>query len=159
MYPTASTEQQSISPSVQCKPWEKSSRGKCVCKMPFECGYVYSANHQCGHMTFCKLDWFDWIAYSCGYCFLWWFLFFVTSPSLEMCAMSPVSRKSALLNVCKMHVLQCMRKDHMIAEDSTCKWPERNTTGCTNCHMWETCDGRDIQGYKQSLVTYSICKL
>ncbi|XP_044052033.1 complement component C7 isoform X2 [Siniperca chuatsi] len=86
-------------PLVQCKPWEKSSRGKCVCKMPFEC-----------------------------------------RSSLEMCATIPVSRKSILLNVCKMHVLQCMGKNHTIAEDSTCKWPERSTTGCTNCHMWETCD-------------------
>lgn len=69
-----------------------------------------------------------------------------------MCAAASVGRKSALLNVCKMHVLQCMGKNHTIAEDSTCKWPERNTTGCTNCHMWETCDGRDIQGYKRSMI-------
>ncbi|XP_070759916.1 complement component C7 [Enoplosus armatus] len=86
-------------PSVQCKPWEKSSRGKCICKLPFEC-----------------------------------------SSSLEMCATIPVSDKSVPLNVCKMHALQCMGKNYTIAEDSTCKWPERSTTGCTNCHMWETCD-------------------
>nr|XP_046243678.1 complement component C7 [Scatophagus argus] len=90
---------QQISPLVQCEPWQKSSRGKCVCKMPYECG-----------------------------------------SSLEACATTAVSRKSVLLNVCKMHALKCMGKSHMIAEDSTCKWPERNTTGCTNCHMWETCD-------------------
>lgn len=46
MYPTVITKQQHISPSPQCKPWEKSSRGKCVCKMPFECRYVYFTNHQ-----------------------------------------------------------------------------------------------------------------
>ncbi|KAI3372037.1 hypothetical protein L3Q82_006906 [Scortum barcoo] len=62
------------------------------------------------------------------------------NPSLELCAMSPTSQKSSLLNVCKMHVLQCMGKGHLIAEDSTCKWPERTTTGCTSCRMWETCD-------------------
>lgn len=28
---------QVVHPVVQCKPWEKSARGKCVCKMPFEC--------------------------------------------------------------------------------------------------------------------------
>ncbi|XP_045890547.1 complement component C7 [Micropterus dolomieu] len=93
------TQQEPTSISVQCKPWEKSSRGKCVCKMPFEC-----------------------------------------SSSLEMCATSPGSKKSLLLNVCKMHALQCMGKNHVIAEDSTCRWPERDTTGCTSCHMWETCD-------------------
>ncbi|XP_029295538.1 complement component C7 isoform X2 [Cottoperca gobio] len=65
---------------------------------------------------------------------------FECSSSLEVCATTSVSRKSILLNVCKMHALQCMGKNQMIAEDSTCKWPERNTTGCTNCHMWETCD-------------------
>ncbi|XP_035514577.1 complement component C7 [Morone saxatilis] len=93
------TPQQPISPLVQCKLWEKSVRGRCVCKMPFEC-----------------------------------------SSSLEVCATAAVGRKSVLLNVCKMHVLQCMGKIHSIVDDSTCNWPERNTTGCTKCHMWETCD-------------------
>ncbi|KAK9522900.1 hypothetical protein VZT92_019337 [Zoarces viviparus] len=92
--------QQRSSPVVQCKPWEKSSKGKCVCKMPFEC----------------------------------------SSSSLEVCATNPVNRKSVLLNVCKMHALQCMGKNYTIAEDNACKWPEHNTTGCINCHMWETCD-------------------
>ncbi|XP_008282266.1 complement component C7-like [Stegastes partitus] len=39
-----------------------------------------------------------------------------------------------------MQALQCMGKNHVIAEDSTCVWPQRNTTGCTGCHMWEICD-------------------
>ncbi|XP_056275796.1 complement component C7 isoform X1 [Pseudoliparis swirei] len=95
-----STPQPRSSPVVQCQPWEKSSRGKCVCKMPFEC----------------------------------------SSSSLEVCATNPVNRRTVLLNVCKMHALHCMGKTQMIAEDSTCKWPERNTTGCTMCHMWEACD-------------------
>lgn len=93
------TVPQVIAPLVQCKPWEKSSRGKCVCKMPFEC-----------------------------------------SLSLEVCASPVVRRKTVLLNVCKMHALQCMGKNHVIEEDVACNWPERNTTGCANCHMWETCD-------------------
>ncbi|XP_020502100.2 complement component C7 isoform X1 [Labrus bergylta] len=91
--------QQVVTPFVQCKPWEKSTRGKCVCKMPYEC-----------------------------------------SSSLEMCATSHVTGKSILLNVCKIRALQCMGKNHTIAENSACKWPERNTTGCANCRMWETCD-------------------
>uniref|UniRef100_A0A3Q3K8P3 Complement component C7 n=2 Tax=Monopterus albus TaxID=43700 RepID=A0A3Q3K8P3_MONAL len=97
------TPQQPTVPSVQCKPWEKSARGTCVCKMPFEC-----------------------------------------SSSLELCATNPRSGKSVLLNVCKMHTLQCMGKSQAIAEDSTCKWPQRKTTGCTDCHMWETCDDQTI---------------
>uniref|UniRef100_A0A7N6A733 Complement component C7 n=1 Tax=Anabas testudineus TaxID=64144 RepID=A0A7N6A733_ANATE len=72
--------------------------------------------------------------------FLTIFCFFNTSSSLELCATSPGSTKSVLMNVCKMHALQCMKKNQIIAEDSTCKWPQRNTTGCTNCHMWESCD-------------------
>ncbi|KAM8886294.1 complement component C7 [Spinachia spinachia] len=84
---------------AQCEPWEKFHKGKCVCKMPFEC-----------------------------------------SSSLEVCATNPVSRKSVLLNVCKMHALLCMGSIHNVAEDSSCKWPEPSTTGCTNCRMWETCD-------------------
>ncbi|XP_074493748.1 complement component C7 [Sebastes fasciatus] len=90
---------QLISPLLQCKPWEKFSNGKCVCKKMSEC-----------------------------------------SSSLEVCATNPVNGKSVNLNVCKMHALQCMGKNLTIVEDSICKWPERNTTGCTNCHMWETCD-------------------
>ncbi|XP_028270432.1 complement component C7 [Parambassis ranga] len=85
-------------PSVQCKVWEKPLRGKCVCKMPYECG-----------------------------------------SSLELCATISVGRQS-YLSVCKMHALQCMGKNPVIAEDSACKWPQRNTAGCTGCHMWETCD-------------------
>uniref|UniRef100_UPI0037E76B72 complement component C7 n=1 Tax=Semicossyphus pulcher TaxID=241346 RepID=UPI0037E76B72 len=94
-----SMQQRSISPVMQCNPWERSTRGKCVCKMPFEC-----------------------------------------SSSLEICATTTATGRSVLLNVCKMQALQCMGKKHVIAEDSACMWPERNTTGCTNCHMWETCD-------------------
>ncbi|CAJ1069014.1 complement component C7-like isoform X3 [Xyrichtys novacula] len=32
-----SAPQKLTPPTVLCKPWEKSARGKCVCKMPFEC--------------------------------------------------------------------------------------------------------------------------
>ncbi|XP_071401707.1 complement component C7 [Centroberyx affinis] len=88
-----------ISDIVQCKPWEKFSKGKCVCRMPFEC-----------------------------------------TSSLELCATNPVRGSTALLNVCKMHALQCLRKNHMLAEDSACQWPQRTTTACTKCHMWESCD-------------------
>ncbi|KAK5871044.1 hypothetical protein PBY51_003946 [Eleginops maclovinus] len=87
------------SSSLVCQPWEKSSRGKCVCKMPFEC-----------------------------------------SSSLEVCVTTSVGRSPILLNVCKMHALQCLGKNQTIADESTCQWPERITTGCTKCHMWETCD-------------------
>lgn len=104
-------------------------------------------------ITFCKMDWFDELF---CYCVWWWFL--STSSSLEVCATTFVNRKSVLLNVCKMHALQCMGKNYTIAEDSTCKWPEHNTTGCTNCHMWETCDGRDISKLK-TIHYKSICNL
>uniref|UniRef100_A0A671V825 Complement component C7 n=1 Tax=Sparus aurata TaxID=8175 RepID=A0A671V825_SPAAU len=94
-----SATQQVISPVVQCNPWQKSSRGTCVCKRPFECG-----------------------------------------SSLDVCATTANRTKSVPLTVCKMHALQCRRKKNMLAADSTCNWPVRSTTGCTNCHMWETCD-------------------
>lgn len=76
------------------------------------------------------------------------FFFFGSSSSLDVCASSAttVSRKSILLNVCKMHALKCIGKNHMIVEDSTCTWPERSTTGCAKCHIWETCNGRNIKG-------------
>ncbi|KAF3695670.1 Complement component C7 Precursor [Channa argus] len=96
---SADTAEERVTPSVQCKLWEKMSRGKCVCKMPYEC-----------------------------------------TSSLELCVTTPGSRRSVFLNVCKMHALQCLGKSQRIAEDNSCKWPQRNTTGCTNCHMWETCD-------------------
>ncbi|XP_019958304.2 complement component C7 [Paralichthys olivaceus] len=62
------------------------------------------------------------------------------SSSLELCANTHASStKSVLLSVCQMHTLQCAGKEVTVAEDSTCMLPQRNTTGCTNCHMWETC--------------------
>lgn len=69
----------------------------------------------------------------------------VTSSSLEVCGTTAARRRSLLLSVCKMHVLECLGKAHIIDADTSCKWPQRNTTGCKNCHMWETCDGRDIK--------------
>lgn len=142
------------SPLVQCKPWEKSVRGTCVCKMPFECRYVYSTYHQFCHVTFYKLDWFD----SLVLCVTVFHDDFLISSSLEVCATSAGRRKSVLLNVCKMHALQCMGKNQIIAEDSTCKWPVGNRS-CTNCHMWETCDGRDFKKLQQPLTACSICHL
>lgn len=95
-----SAQQPQISALVQCNPWEKVSRGNCVCKLPFEC-----------------------------------------SSSLELCATNPVSGKSVLINVCKMHALKCVGKTHVIAEDGICIWTQRDANaGCTKCHMWETCD-------------------
>ncbi|XP_061585342.1 complement component C7 [Cololabis saira] len=62
------------------------------------------------------------------------------SSSLEVCAASPAGRRFIPITVCKMHALQCMGKKHEVAEHGNCAWPQRNTTGCTNCHMWEYCD-------------------
>lgn len=89
--------------------------------------------------------------------FLCLMLIFVASSSLELCATFPVTGKSVALNVCKMHALKCMGKTHMIAEDSICTWPDRDTTGCTKCHMWEDCDGKDIRGYKLHAITQRFC--
>ncbi|XP_068167539.1 complement component C7 [Antennarius striatus] len=60
--------------------------------------------------------------------------------SLEVCATFAVNKKSVLVSVCQMHALKCLGKSHIIAEDSSCTWPERNATQCTKCHMWETCN-------------------
>ncbi|KAM9857915.1 complement component C7 isoform 2-T2 [Aulostomus maculatus] len=95
-------EEQTRVPLVSCTLWEKSSRGICVCRMPFEC-----------------------------------------HSSLEVCATNPGSGKSVLISVCKLHALKCMKKTHVLADDSSCVWPLRNiTTGCANCQMWETCDAQ-----------------
>lgn len=123
--------------SLQCQPWEKSSRGKCVCKMPFECRYVYSDSHHFGHVMF--LNWTILVYWSYGL-----YLMIVNSSSLEVCVTTSRSRSPVLLNVCKMQSLQCLGKTHTMAEESSCVWPQRITTDCTNCHIWETCDGGDI---------------
>lgn len=67
--------------------------------------------------------------------------------------------KAILLSACKMLTLDCIGKNHDIADDSFCKWPKCNTTGCTNCHMWEFCDGRNIQACFFSVLKNSICNL
>ncbi|KAM3867454.1 complement component C7 [Diretmus argenteus] len=70
---------------------------------------------------------------------------FECTSSLEVCATNPVRGRTALLNVCKMHVLQCIQKSHTLAEDSACQWPARTPAACTNCPMWETCDDQTNQ--------------
>uniref|UniRef100_H3C1J3 Complement component C7 n=1 Tax=Tetraodon nigroviridis TaxID=99883 RepID=H3C1J3_TETNG len=92
-------QQTLLPPEVQCQPGKKPSKGKCVCKMPFEC-----------------------------------------RSSLEVCTTVAVTNRPFLLTVCKMHALRCLGKRYLIAEDGVCEWPQRNTTGCTNCHLWELCD-------------------
>uniref|UniRef100_A0A667XF14 Complement component C7 n=1 Tax=Myripristis murdjan TaxID=586833 RepID=A0A667XF14_9TELE len=90
--------------TVQCKPWEKLVKGKCICRMPFEC-----------------------------------------TSSLEVCATSAERSRAALLSVCKLHALQCIGKNYNLSEDSACQWPQRTTTLCNKCQMWETCDGTNIR--------------
>ncbi|XP_076005639.1 complement component C7 [Genypterus blacodes] len=85
--------------SVQCDPWKKLFKGKCICKMPFEC-----------------------------------------KSSLELCAIDSQRGRSVPLSVCKMQALLCMGRNLTIADNSACRWPQRATTGCANCHMWETCE-------------------
>lgn len=68
------------------------------------------------------------------------------SSSMELCTTSPASGRSVLLNVCKLHALRCLKKDHVIAEDSACTWPQpKPPTDCTSCQMWETCDDQTNQ--------------
>lgn len=93
----------------------------------------------------------------CKCCFCAWCKFFVASSSLELCATFPTTGKSIALNVCKMHALSCMGKAALIAEDSICTWPDRDTTNCISCHMWEDCDGKDIRGSKVSAITQRFC--
>lgn len=119
---------------VQCQPWEKYSKGKCVCKMPFECRYFalkcpeFVQGSECLFFFFFKL-----VALTTYSLF--------PSSSLEVCTTAARTNRPILLTVCRMHALRCMGKNQLIAEDSACKWPERNTAGCTNCHLWERCDG------------------
>lgn len=48
-----------------------------------------------------------------------------------------------------MHALRCIGKSYNVTADDDCEWPLRaNTTGCTGCHMWESCDGTEGLGDK-----------
>ncbi|XP_017286761.1 complement component C7 isoform X2 [Kryptolebias marmoratus] len=56
----ADTKQRSIAPKVQCQPWEKPSRGRCVCKMPYECSSslelcATTGNGKFVPLTVCKM--------------------------------------------------------------------------------------------------------
>ncbi|PWA15799.1 hypothetical protein CCH79_00008913 [Gambusia affinis] len=70
---------------------------------------------------------------------------FAKSSSLEMCAISPLNGQFVLLTVCKIQAMKCLGKNLEIADDSNCKWPQRSTTDCTRCHMWENCDAQTNQ--------------
>nr|XP_015828348.2 complement component C7 [Nothobranchius furzeri] len=61
------------------------------------------------------------------------------SPSLELCATAP-NGKFVPMTVCKMHAIKCIGGQLQISEYNNCMWPQRNTTGCHNCLMWEDCD-------------------
>jgi len=158
MYTIADTAQQPTAPTVQCKAWEKLFKGRCICKMANECRYIFSDNQQFGHNSLCKLaDLIDYLillivvyAYSCPF-----FLF--SSSSLELCVTSSASSTFYPISVCKMHALQCAGKNVEITEHSSCNWPQRKTEGCTDCHMWEKCDGRNIQGHNQFITMDSSC--
>lgn len=77
---------------------------------------------------------------------------FLPRSSLSLCATSLTTTRSVLLSVCQMHALQCMGKSYTVTEDGACEWPARaNTTGCTGCHMWETCDGTAGQSWNRVL--------
>lgn len=102
-----------------------------MCKMPFECRYFYSFCPEFVHILNAP---------------------FLLSPSvdafpsppsssLEVCTTSTVINRPILLTVCKLQALKCMGNNHVVADDSVCKWPKRDTAGCRNCHMWERCDG------------------
>lgn len=78
------------------------------------------------------------------------------SSSLELCAISPSNGQFASLTVCKMQALRCMGKNIQIVEDSNCKWPQHNRSSCTECHMWENCDGRKMEGHKHLIALYSV---
>lgn len=66
---------------------------------------------------------------------------FECGSSLELCATNPVLEMSAVLTVCKMHALKCLKMEHTVAEDSICDWSVHTATaGCTKCDMWQTCD-------------------
>ncbi|XP_043966546.1 complement component C7 [Gambusia affinis] len=67
------------------------------------------------------------------------------SSSLELCAISPLNGQFVLLTVCKIQAMKCLGKNLEIADDSNCKWPQRSTTDCTRCHMWENCDAQTNQ--------------
>uniref|UniRef100_A0A1A8PNT9 Complement component C7 n=1 Tax=Nothobranchius rachovii TaxID=451742 RepID=A0A1A8PNT9_9TELE len=55
------------------------------------------------------------------------------------------------MTVCKMHAIKCIGGQLQISEYNNCMWPQRNTTGCHNCLMWEDCDAERNQcGCKDS---------
>ena len=122
--------------TAQCQPWEKSSRGKCVCRFPYECMCVKSftiTNQTFVSDTFSIMQHrlIGWPQHTC-----------TLRPSLEVCA--ALSRRGpVLLSVCKLHALQCLGKNHTLMENSFCEWPVRDTAdACGSCSIWEACYGK-----------------
>ncbi|CDQ90252.1 unnamed protein product [Oncorhynchus mykiss] len=67
------------------------------------------------------------------------------TSSLQVCANNLENGRTNRLSVCKMHTLNCLGRSYNLAEDSACEWPTNTTSPCTDCQLWETCDGQTNQ--------------
>ncbi|XP_035291383.1 complement component C7 [Anguilla anguilla] len=86
--------------AVECEPWMKAEKGRCVCKLPYEC-----------------------------------------SLSLDVCATDAEKGRTLRLSFCKMQALICLGQRYVLAENSACQWPSRETASCSSCQPGETCAG------------------
>uniref|UniRef100_A0A8C8DCZ5 Complement component C7 n=1 Tax=Oncorhynchus tshawytscha TaxID=74940 RepID=A0A8C8DCZ5_ONCTS len=64
------------------------------------------------------------------------------TSSLQVCANNLENGRTNRLSVCKMHTLNCLGRSFNLSEDSACEWPTNTTSPCTDCQLWETCDGQ-----------------
>uniref|UniRef100_A0A665X6J8 Complement component C7 n=1 Tax=Echeneis naucrates TaxID=173247 RepID=A0A665X6J8_ECHNA len=66
---------------------------------------------------------------------------FECGSSLQVCGSSIRGNgKTIPMSVCQMHAMQCKGMNFLLVDNDECTWQTRDTTGCTKCHIWETCD-------------------
>lgn len=64
--------------------------------------------------------------------------------SLEICATDVKRGRTQRLSLCKVQAMRCLRHQYTLAEDSACQWPQRSSTACPHCTIWESCDGEGL---------------
>ncbi|KAI2661545.1 Complement component C7 [Labeo rohita] len=60
--------------------------------------------------------------------------------SLELCAIDEKRGRTRTLSLCKIQAMRCLGHQYALAEDTACRWPQRSSTACPHCTLWETCD-------------------
>ena len=117
---------------LRCKVWENVGKRGCVCKMPFQCPWV----------------WLSRIIYYFCLCYQNISKMVRFSPnessfraSLQLCIRVASQPTARLLGVCQLGALRCLGRSFTLTSDRDCDWSEETFTSCDDCKPGTICQG------------------